>query len=111
MDVMMVALDEYMESCSIAFVRDSHITSEMSRVKKNAIRKIETIVNPKYALHAARAFCKAYHEGCYEADLILLYELEITEEEIYAIEDNFEGYKAHFEKNYKIEEPEDGYSF
>lgn len=111
MDGMLCALDHYMRSCDQAYLIERQIELEMRRVKKNALLKIETIVNPKHASRIATALCKAYHEGSYDAEFVLIYELELTDEEIYALEDNFERYKAHFQKNYKVEESEDGYSF
>lgn len=111
MDGMLCALDHYMSLCDDMYIRDRHIEMEMRRVKENALRKIKTIVNANHAGRIAAALCKAYHEGSYDAELVLIYELELTDEEIYALEDNFERYKDHFQKNYKIEEPEDGYSF
>jgi len=111
MEVMLCALDQYMERCSLSYAKETYLENAMEKVKKNAIRKIELIVHPNYSHDIAKALAIAYREGSHEADLILVNELELTDEEIYAIEDNFEGYKTHFEKNYKIEEPEDGYSF
>lgn len=111
MDVMLCALDQYMERCSHSYERETYLEDQMLKIKKNAIQKIELLVHANYSHDIAKALALAYREGSSEADLILINELELTDEEIYAIEDNFEGYKAHFEKNYKIEEPEDGYSF
>jgi hypothetical protein len=100
-----------MNTCYESDAKDCYIDDQMQRVKKNAIRKLELIVHPNFTRDIAKALALAFREGCCEADRVLINELELNEEEIYAIEDNFEGYKTHFEKNHKIEEPEDGYSF
>ena len=111
MDGILCALDAYMERCSFAYEKETYLEAQMEKVKKNALRKIELIVHPNYSVDIAKALALSYREGSREADLILVNELELTDEEIYAIEDNFEGYSAHYQENYKVEEPEDGYSF
>lgn len=108
MDGNLCALDAYISRYSHDYEIERYLEREMAKVKKKALYKIELIVHPNFTHDAARAFVKAYREDCAEAGRIFD-ELEITEEEIYALEDSFDDFKTIFEKNHKCAEFEDGY--
>lgn len=110
MDVMLEDLDRYMEGCSYAYHKRNRIEDEMEEIKKIVIRKIASIVNPRFSLDISLALATAYWEDCPEAHIIFN-DLEITEKDLYALQGNIERYKTYHEEDYSQEEPQDGYSF